>query len=132
MKKFTFAFTMILFMALLLGSCSSDSNDAATPNSSLLIGKWKLVEVSTPDEYEPCDFEGWSNFKTDGKFADYDACDGTTSNGSYTVNGNSLTFTPDIFPIPVTLIIKTLTNSVLVVDAPDFEGGTMELKFIKI
>lgn len=61
MKKFQLLFC--LFIALLLGACSDDSNDAEPDKTNNLIGKWDMTSF-TYDATSEVNVEGVSNKTT--------------------------------------------------------------------
>jgi hypothetical protein len=100
---------------LTLTSCSKDSP------KDLIIGKWRLSEVSGPGEedYEDCDFTGYIQFKSDGKFMSIDDCTEETETGLYSVEDNRLTVIADELPIPFVLEILVLNDETL---RTEFQG----------
>jgi hypothetical protein len=112
MKKL---FNLAIILALCVGfsSCSSD-DDEGNDISSLIIGKWQMYETTAPDYYYPCEYLGWDEYKSDGKYNTYDACEGKTYTGSYTLNGKNLTVIPEIIPIPFIFTIVSVTETELV------------------
>lgn len=111
MKKSIYLFLSALLITFT--SCSKDEVDeSSTPVA--MVGKWKVDKVSNPDDYEPCDYMGWIEIKAEGKYSEYDKCDNSTVSGSWVKTADNLTITSDEFPIPVTLKIKSITESSMV------------------
>lgn len=127
-KRF-FYFFMVVLSTVMLG-CSKD-NDEVT-NSNSIIGKWQIVQYSDPSYAEPCDYRGWTEFLQGGKLKDFDACSNTTSGGTYTINGSTLTMTSDSFPIPIVLKIISSTATTLVVEFSDFSSEKIQITYKKI
>ncbi|MDR3327453.1 MAG: lipocalin family protein [Prevotellaceae bacterium] len=122
MKKYLkFSWAILLALCIGISSCSKDDDDS---NSSDLAGKWQLTEVRadgvlqnpnvSTDYNEPCDYEGWSQFKSDGTFIDYDGCDNSTSGGTWRLNGNTVTVVADVFSISLNFKIISLNQTTLV------------------
>ena len=108
-------------------SCSK--SDKLGNISELIIGRWQLYESNATDD--PCDFEGWIEFKTDGTCTVFDACDDTTETEQYTVNGKKITITIDFISLPVIFTVVSITDSKLVWRI-DILGNQITEKYKKI
>lgn len=121
MKKTFLGLWMMLFASLVIVSCSDDdvSSDAMS-----IIGKWQLVSVSPAsmaDDYEECDYEGYIEFASDGKYYDHRPCGvSEIGGGKWKLSGKTLTIISDIFPIPVEATIE-LTDDRLVIIQDAFD-----------
>ena len=121
MKKTFLGLWMMLFASLVIVSCSDDdvSSDAMS-----IIGKWQLVSVSPAsmaDDYEECDYEGYIEFASDGKYYDHRPCGVSEIGvGKWKLSGKTLTIISDIFPIPVEATIE-LTDDRLVIIQDAFD-----------
>jgi len=104
----------VLAIGMLVTTFTSCSKDDEIGNiSELIIGKWQLYQSSTT--LDPCDFEGWAEFKDDGTCSDFDACDGTTTSAEYTIDGRKITFVMDMFPdAPFSYYVVSISDNELV------------------
>lgn len=133
MKKNILLVAIIFFTTSIFIGCSSDSPSVTESNSSLIIGKWQIINSTKPDDYETCDYQSWTVFKTGGKYDDFDSCSNETSIGTWSVKNNVLTVISEEFPIPFAFTIKSLTNDTLILVVPDLlDGGTEEVTYKKI
>ena len=110
MRKYLL-YSVVLLVALSVGFSSCDNDDEI---DNRLVGRWQLVE--TTDEFaESCDFRGWLEFRSDGTYTDFDACENQTISGTWSVDGNRLrmVFYQYIIPIPITLTIVSISDSEL-------------------
>ncbi len=114
MKKIITFFLVSIFLI----SCSSDND--STSNSDSIVGKWQVVKYSIPDYYEPCDYLGWTNILSNGKFEDYDQCSNSKSSGTWSQKDNLLTLIASDIPIPFTAKIISLSKTTLVLEFDDF------------
>lgn len=114
MKTKIFIVAAIIIL-ITLASCSKDSPE------DLIVGKWRLSEVSGvgQDEYEDCDFTGYIEFKSDGKFTSIDDCTDEIETGLYSVDDNRLTVISDELPIPFVIEILVLNDNTL---KTEFQG----------
>ena len=111
MKKSFFLLFAVLLTACVYVSCTKD--DEASDGSSI-IGKWQLMSVTHKEDYEPCQFKGYTEFKKGGAWVWETGCDSGT--GTWSKDGNSLTMTADALPIPIKVKIITLDETTLVID----------------
>lgn len=111
MGKSFFMFFVVLLTACVYVSCSKDDE---TPDDSSITGKWQLVSVTHKEDYEPCQFEGYTEFKKGGAWVWETGCDSGT--GSWSQDGSNLTMTADAFPIPVKVKITTIDKSTLTIE----------------
>jgi len=81
MKKKILFVALILLFAAFLGACSSEDPETA------LVGTWECRDASIPHRWL-CNLTFYEN----GMFTDRDG-----DSGSFTINGNSLTFNFDDF-----------------------------------
>lgn len=102
-----FAFSLFA----LLNSCTKDG----TIKENYLIGKWQMTN-STDPYTEPCDFEGYLQFKDGGTYTDFDKCANQTSGGTWKLDGNILTVATNAFPISVQVKIIKLTKTELIME----------------
>jgi hypothetical protein len=107
MKIFRKLFTTLLI--LLFASCSKENLEKD------IVGKWRLSEVSAnlAEDYEPCDYQGIWEFKSDGKYVQIDACESedNVDYGLWSIEDDRLTVIPDSFPIPFVLKIVILNKN---------------------
>ena len=114
-----------------LTSCSSDNDSASsTGNTSNIVGKWQVVSYSNPDGYEPCDYLGYINIMNDGKYQDFDECEKTSENGTWSQKDNLLTITSPSFPFPVVAKIISVTSTTLVLEISFVDVDTVTYKRI--
>lgn len=125
MKKLTYFILSILFFVL--AACSNDDSN----NTPSVVGKWKFTSTTIPDNHEPCDYLGWTEYKSNGTIEDYDACDNVTSGGTWNQSGNNLTFISSTFPIPITVQVLSVTSTTMVLKT-DISGETENITFTKI
>lgn len=131
MKKNYFKFLSVLVMVCCIsisfsacGSDDDDDNNGGSSDSSKLIGKWQMTEAkvngkvqdpnSPSSHYEACDYKGYSLYKADGTYEDYDACEKTTTTGKWTLKDGKIVVTSSSFPIDMNVQIKELTDDKLV------------------
>lgn len=111
----------MLFASLVIVSCSDD--DASSDDMSI-VGKWQLVSVSPAsmaDDYEECDYEGYIEFASDGKYYDHRPCGvSEIGGGKWKLSGKTLTIISDILPIPIEATIE-LTDDKLVIIQDAFD-----------
>ncbi|MDH6343433.1 hypothetical protein M2480_002979 [Parabacteroides sp. PFB2-12] len=123
MKRYLI-FYICLALTLSFSSCDDDKdNDVATSN---IVGKWKLVEVkingkvnnpaSADAYYEPCDYNGWVRYNSDGTADEYDACTKKTyiNAGVWSINKGILTLSSREFGIPITVNIIELSSTTFI------------------
>ncbi|WP_195628497.1 lipocalin family protein [Bacteroides finegoldii] len=122
MKKLNlFALIAMLFSVTLFIACSSDDDDDETKDSddvaTLIVGKWKFVESNHPEEFEPCDYEGWTQFKEGGAYVEYDKCINQTINGTWKIdNEGKLIYNQSNVSFTFKITIKELTKDKLVLE----------------
>lgn len=112
MKKYLFALLFCLVTVVSFMSCSKDEEGGE--GSSSIVGKWQLVEVTDKEEYEPCEFEGFTQFADNGVWRYENGC--TNGKGTWKLSGETLTLTPDILPIPVSITVIAVNKSTLVIE----------------
>lgn len=126
-------YTYIILLSLLcFAACSDDDDDKVS--SSLIIGKWQLVN-STDKDTEPCLFKGYVEFLSNGKYEDKTGCNNANGNGRWELNGNGLTITANIIPIPITGTVKSLTEDELILELEGIgweTGEVVEVKYTEI
>ncbi|KAA6344646.1 hypothetical protein EZS27_007736 [termite gut metagenome] len=127
MKKISlFGLCLFLLSLTVFISCSKDDDNNGNENGiSKIIGKWQIKEVKingivddpTSDEgyFYPCDYQGWSLFKEDGTFDEYDACeDKNLPSGNWEINNHTLLITTKDFPTPIEIILVEVSDSILI------------------
>jgi len=112
MKKNLLFILVISILGWTFISCSKDDEEGTGTSNSLIVGKWQLVSVSHEEDYEPCEFEGYTEFKEGGVWTYKTGCDNGA--GTWKVDNENLTITPNILPIPVTVKIITLNETTLI------------------
>ena len=128
-----FGLVCCLLLVLCVGFSACGDDDGVNDNikSSDIVGKWQLIESS--DELEPCDFEGWIEFKSDGTFEDFDLCEydeedrpliDVGSKGIWSLEGNKLTIVFDDFPLSFVLTIVSISANELVTSVTFFGETT--------
>lgn len=133
MKKIILLFVSVLSLGLVSTSCSkSDSEDSST--SASIVGKWELYQTGEKiGSTESLDLymhqsgcaKDYAEFKVNGTFETktYEvACAVSTTSGTYSKSGNSLTTTDEYGP--TTVVIKELSSSTLKVYDTYTDGGT--------
>jgi hypothetical protein len=136
MKKVLSVWSLVMLMTMYVGfsSCSKDDEESGNGGDigKMIVGKWQLVESSDTDN-EPCDFQGWDEFKSDGKMSSYDACTSETTTGRWTADSgkNTITTTYDVLPISITFDVVSLTDKELILEGNVF-GQKIKYKFKKI
>jgi hypothetical protein len=103
-----------LLMVVSFYSCSSDNDSASSTDN--IVGKWKVVSYSSPENYEPCDYLGYINIMDGGKYQDYDECTNTSENGTWSQKDNMLTITSPTFLFTVVGKIVSVSNTTLVLE----------------
>ena len=126
MKKL---FVLTMALSFVLFSCSSNKGNL----DDKLIGKWQLVETSEEASPEPCDLEGWFEFKNDGTFETYEACEETTATGKWEANNNenAIVLALDDFPFPMVWNVQSSTNKEMTIEI-NFLGTATTAKLKKI
>ena len=104
-----------LLLALCVGfpACGDDDGDNDNIKSSGIVGKWQMIESSFTD-FEPCNFEGWDEFKSDGTFVSFGGCGGETWTGTWKLEGNNITAVHDDFPGNIVFTIVSVSANELV------------------
>ena len=107
MKKVFNHWYGVVILALCIGftSCSNDDDSEGS-----LIGKWQLYEISPSIGYDDCNFEGWMEIKDDGTCIFFDQCEDSTEGGTWTREGNELTFVSN-GPLVITTIYTIISIS---------------------
>ncbi|SCH14947.1 lipocalin family protein [uncultured Bacteroides sp.] len=121
MKKLNlFALLAMLFSISLFCACSSDDDETNDDGNDknyaeMIVGKWQFTEGNHPEEFEPCDYQGWMEFLSDGSYKEYDKCQNRTVTGTWKINeeGKFVLKTNEL-PIALTITIKELTKDKLV------------------
>lgn len=106
-----------------LGACGND--DEVSTDSSI-VGKWQLVSVSPQsmlEDYDECEFEGYVEFASNGKYSDHRPCGvSDIGGGKWKLSGNTLTIISDILPTPIETTIEISDNNLVIIqDAFDFD-----------
>lgn len=125
LKDYFFLF-LTLIIALTFSSCKKENTVVNEQNN--LVGKWQLVETSDPGNYEPCDYKGWLNLLKTNKYEDYDACTKETGLGSWEFKNNAIVITADIFPVPISTKIISVSKSTLVLELSFFGNSRQTYK----
>jgi len=131
MKKLFSTWSLIIFLLMGLGLSSCSKDDDGDVDVGSLIGKWQLIENDNP-AFDPCDFQGWIEFQSDGIFSSYDDCDNSTTIGTWTLDKKTITVVsapPVIISINYQIISLTTTELVLTMN---FMGITVEAHYHKI
>ena len=106
-----------LLLALCIGfsACGDDGDGDGDDDikSSDIVGRWQLIESSFTD-FEPCDFERWDEYKSDGTFVSLDGCGGETWTGTWKLEGNKIIAMEDGFPDPIVSTIVSVSANELV------------------
>lgn len=113
MKK-TFGLLLVIF----LFSCSKDSVSKYSDN---IVGSWQLTSGEPASNFDPCDFQGYTTFKSDNTLLDIDACAYINSTGLWRITDNILTVSNDEAPFPVDIQILSISDSKMVLK---FMGDT--------
>jgi len=103
--------TKVAFYFLLGLICFSCEKDSASKYAENIVGNWKLTSGEPISNFEPCDYKGFKTFKSGNTLIEIDDCIGTTSNGLWRISDNILTVSNDEFPMPVDMLIVTLSDS---------------------
>lgn len=101
----------VFLTACVFVSCSKDDESS---DGSSITGKWQLLSVTHKEDYESCQFEGYTEFKKDGTWIWKTGCDNGI--GSWSKDGDNLTMTADAFPFPVKVKIITLDKMTLTIE----------------
>lgn len=85
---------MLLFLSLALLSACSNDDDGDTTGPDPILGTWVLVEMTPPVvDVNACEEESTVTFNADmsgsGSFFLGEDCEETTSEGNWTVSGNT-------------------------------------------
>lgn len=109
MKKISF---LLLFTVVFAGCREKDASDERIHN--VLIGKWYTVNTDSQDE---CIGLSWREYKTDGTFAEYDACYSSLDDnaGKWTIDNQCLVITARVFPMPVHYSFYYLSNTYMTI-----------------
>jgi hypothetical protein len=126
MKKIIYLALSVIFLTF--SSCSSDSS--SNSSAATVVGKWKVTNYSIPENYEPCDYLGWIDIKSNGNYDEYEQCFDETSSGTWVKNGQTLTVTSSQLSIPIAFTIVSLTQTTMVLRFSLFE--TEEVTYTKI
>lgn len=92
MKKLNlFALLAMLFSISLFCACSSDDDETNDDGNDknyaeMIVGKWQFTEGNHSEEFEPCDYQGWMEFLSDGSYKEYDKCQNRTVTGTWKIN----------------------------------------------
>lgn len=120
MKKLNlFALLAMLFSVTLFIACGDDDDDETKDSdvATLIVGKWKFVESNHPEEYEQCDYEGWTQFKKGGEYVEFDKCINQTINGTWKIdNEGKLIYNQSNVSFTFKITIKELTKEKLVLE----------------
>ena len=112
-----FLFCLVLILDF---SCSKTSNN----NTTNVAGKWFEISAIPSSNYSSCDFQGsYINFNSNNTYTEFSSCTNNTSIGTYKTVGNTIIVTPNVFPIPVTFNIISLTTTQLILE-DTFMGST--------
>ncbi|CCX62319.1 unknown [Bacteroides sp. CAG:598] len=115
MKKFFLEFWMLMFASLVIVSCSDD--DASDDMS--IVGKWQLVSVSPAsmaDDYDECEFEGYIEFASDGRYYDHRPCGvSEIGGGKWKLSNSTLTIISDILPVPMEAKIEIAGDRLVII-----------------
>ena len=126
MKKIIYLALSVIFLTF--SSCSSDSS--SNSSDATVVGKWKPTNYSIPEDYEPCDYLGWIDIKSNGNYDEYDQCIDETISGVWVKNGQTLTVTSSQFSIPIAFTIVSLTQTTMVLRVSLLE--TEKITYTKI
>lgn len=121
MKKLNlFALLAMLFsVTLFIAACGDDDDDETKDSdvATLIVGKWKFVESNHPEEFEQCDYEGWTEFAEGGQYIEYDKCINQTIDGAWRIDDEGkLIYNQSNVPITFKITIKELTKEKLVLE----------------
>lgn len=119
MKKLNlFALMAMLFSVSLFVGCSSDDDENNGDDvATLIVGKWKFVEGNHPEEFDECDYQGWTEFKAGGEYLEYDKCINKTIKGTWKIDDEGkLIYNQSNVPITFKITIKELTKDKLVIE----------------
>lgn len=112
-----------IILAVIVILCFSCKKDSITNHSENIIGKWKAVSGTPPENFEPCDFSETLIFYKDKTFHEFYACDNLFSTGIWKIQDNILTISNNDFPVPMDITIISLSNSELTIS---FMGETVK------
>ena len=121
MKKLNlFALLAMLFSVTLFVACSSDDDDETKDGdnvATLIVGKWKFVEGNHPEEFDECDYQGWTQFKEGGEYIEYDKCINKTIYGTWKIDDEGkLIYNQSNVSFTFKITIKELTKDKLVIE----------------
>nr|DAM58671.1 MAG TPA: hypothetical protein [Caudoviricetes sp.] len=123
MKKINlFALLAMLFSVSLFVSCSSDDDETKDDDgdknyAEMIVGKWKFVEGNHPEEFDECDYQGWTEFKEGGEYLEYDKCINKTINGTWKIDDEGkLIYNQSNVSFTFKITIKELTKDKLVME----------------
>lgn len=119
MKKLNlFALIAMLFSVTLFVACSSDDETKDGDNvATLIVGKWKFVEGNHPEEFDECDYQGWTEFKEGGGYVEYDKCIDETIKGTWKIDDEGkLIYNQSNVSFTFKITIKELTKDKLVLE----------------
>lgn len=122
MKKINlWALMAMLFSISLFVGCSSDddeTNDDGNKNyAEMIAGRWQFTEGNHPEEFEPCDYQGWTEFKEGGEYVEFDKCINQTIKGTWKINDEGkLIYNQSNVSFTFTITIKELTKEKLVLE----------------
>jgi hypothetical protein len=120
MKKINlWALMAMLFSVTLFVGCSSDDDENNDDGdvATLIVGRWQFVEGNHPEEFDPCDYQGWTEFKEGGQYVEYDKCIDETIKGTWKIDDEGkLIYNQSNVPITFKITIKELTKDKLVME----------------
>ena len=121
MKKLNlFALLAMLFSVTLFIACGDDDDDETKDSddvATLIVGRWQFTEGNHPEEFEPCDYQGWTEFKEGGEYVEYDKCINQTINGTWRIdNEGKLIYNQSNVSFTFKITIKELTKEKLVLE----------------
>lgn len=138
MKRVLLLFVSTLFISASFVSCSSDDDKGSSDSEALIIGKWNLYK-ETEFSNGQLDYEeihehlcpskkDYVEFKTSGEFTQsfYDeACEVQMNATTYSISGDHILIDNEDEDEAMSLKIKTLNSSTLIVEnQEEWEGVT--------
>lgn len=130
MKKYLLVLATAIFAICCFTGCSDDDDDTSNEGSGI-VGKWQVIQYSDPEDYDDCDYKGWINLHENGVYEEYDACDKSTTKGTWKDNGdNTIKVVAESFPVAITIKVVSVSSDKLVLEFNLFGTETITYKRI--
>lgn len=109
MKYKILSYAILVFASVCLFANCSDSDESENSNTEI-VGRWQMYEATPSSYYESCDYQGWVEFEAAGSYSEFDKCENSIINGTWTMKEKKITIVSEDFPIPVTFKIISISG----------------------